>query len=348
MNKCLFFAISLSVSSLLFSCKPDDTPNTGGNGENTPQERLAEGIYEPDNKISSVAYDGVTEEQWSWADRRLDHVSYEYGSMITCGYNGDYLSTVTSVEDGITMESRFFYNGGFLSNYEIYQDNMLVVSARVTHNASNKISNTVFTISDEYIEMIMGDIVGMKTLSNIVGERVAQSVLRMAKLKALDSDKAELTGTSVVAAYDWEGDNVVEERMSLSVNMTLSAEELSMLETMFGVDVPDAIISLIGSTGLPLQIAMADTMSYTYDDKRNPYCYCWVEGITATTLSCNNPVSVAESGNESIAISMMGQVVPLQESPYESNSTFVYTYNEANCPISVVSNDGSSKTITYN
>lgn len=345
MNKYFFLAVSLSVSSLLFSCKPDD--NTGsGDGGNTQQERLAEGIYEPDNKISTVSYDGVVEEQWSWADRRLDHVSYQDGSMATCAYNGDYLSTVSSEEDGSVMEIRYFYNGGLLSNYDIYYDNMLAVSARVNHNAANKISNAVFTISDEYIDLIAGDISGMKSLSNVVGERMAKSLVRMAKFKSLNSSKIELTNTAVAASYKWEGDNVVEEAMSANINMTLSAEEVAMLETMAGVDIPDAIMALLGSSGLPLQMTMADTMSYTFDDKKNPYCYCWVEGVGANTLSRNNPVSTIEKGKESIAISMMGQVVPLQEEPFESHTAYVYTYNEANCPTTVVS-DGSTTTITY-
>lgn len=107
MKKYLFLAVSLSA--LLFSCGPDGPDGEGGG---TQPERWAEGIYEPGNKINTVAYDGVPEEQWSWAGNRLDHISYVYGSMITFGYSGDYLSSVSSEEDGTTMEIRYFYIGG--------------------------------------------------------------------------------------------------------------------------------------------------------------------------------------------------------------------------------------------
>lgn len=347
MKKTLFYACLLSVSAMLFSCNPDDDNNPNGEGGgNISQERLSEGIYEPDNKINTVAHDDFVYERWSWVDRKLDHIAYYDGSSLTLGYDGDYLSTVTTENDDEPIEARFFYNGGKLSNYDMYQNNALAVSVNVVHNASNKISNANITISDDYINMLIGDFGGMKTLDNLLGKRVSQSLQNIAKLKSLPSSKFQISDKSVTAAYSWEGDNVVQEIISANISIVISGEELAVLETLFGLEIPDAIMSLLGSTGLPLQFALTDTLSYSYDDKINPYYYCWAEGVTANTLSRNNPLQVSQSGSESISISMMGQVIPLQDEPYESVSSSVYTYNDANCPLTITS-DGSTKTITY-
>ncbi len=347
MKKTLFYACLLSASAMLFSCNPDDNNNSNGeDGGTTPQERLSEGIYEPDNKINTVAYDDFVDEWWSWADRKLDHIAYSDGLSLTLGYDGDYLSTVSTVNDDEPVEARFFYNSGKLSNYDMYYNNALALSVNVSHNASNKISNANITISDDYINMLMGDFGGMMSLDNLLGKRVSQSLQNIAKLKSLPSSKFQISDKTVTASYNWEGDNVVQEIISANISIILSAEELTVLESLFGFEIPDAVMALLGSSGLPLQFALSDTLFYSYDDKKNPYYYCWAEGVTANTLSRNNPLQVSQSGCESISISMMGQVIPLQDEPYESVSSVAYTYNDADCPLTIIS-DGSTKTITY-
>ena len=102
----------------------------------------------------------------------------------------------------------------------------------------------------------------------------------------------------------------------------------------------------------PLVLSIKDTLSYTYDSKKNPYYMMLSEGPMAKSLSINNPLTEHNSGvvdfNLSATIPILNIELPLSQSvPISFDNSWAYNYNEKGFPTCIIESEGAAKDIRY-
>ena len=95
---------------------------------------------------------------------------------------------------------------------------------------------------------------------------------------------------------------------------------------------------------------------YSLDKNHNPWRYCWIEGLTASNLSKNNPITETTTGSADATITLVlpeslpfvgGMSYPFERTvPLDSKVVRDFSYNGKGFP-DALTVDGKTYDITY-
>ena len=338
---------ALCVVALLgmTACQDDepDVDNPTGDGTEHPDTNPAgEGIYNPGEKISTVVYsDDRAAEVWLWQDDKLQSVNEGescggYTPLMDFVYDGWRLAQTTMYGDfAATVDYR--YAGDKLSEVIAFADNMEAVSIGFDHNAAGKISHLSLNVNN--------------ALLNWVLQMFGGGFMNIAPLTS--QSKVVVDTTTFNVNLDWQGDNVMQACFSGVVTGSVTLGEIGQmvdLEAMLG-EFASFLSMLDDTTAFPMQVAINDTIGYTYDNQHNPYCG-FLGALDPANLSANNALTVNTSGMATIVITVqipyMGNLPFTIPYPLPAESmVYTYTYDEAGYPLTVTDGEGNVTEYSY-
>ena len=331
-------AISLCALALMVgavSCKKEkEEPRV----EN-PVPVYAEGIYHPTMKIATVSEDGEQTQQWIWEGDNLDKILATNGENVTYNFSGGYISSVATAGDR-TEEIRYYYDDNHsFKSCEIYYDGNKAVTMVFSHSAAGKISRAEVSIEDSFLLSLAGDLLGFGSgFEKLVGRPAAESMIMMAKIAHAQGTKFSVGEKVITATVDWTGENVSKLMLNASVNLTIDTNDLNLVRQF--IDIPEEFLPIIQLAmayggGLPLTLAVNDTISSTFDDNYNPMFCNWGMMVSPETLSLNNILTQTNKGGVSVSVSMMGQTRELFNNPMDDYTEYLYEYNDKKYPTRV-------------
>lgn len=338
------------------ACNKDK--NEPGNGGNSGQAETVqgEGIYNPAVKINRISYSDTTPDQiWVWDGNRLASImtDTEDGGIDFEYTSEDRLQTVEASVMGADIEATLSYNAQkLISGAGVNVGGIDALSAVMTHNAQNKLSHISLDADDELINMLLTLLPSL--MGDMMGDSTGDSPLNY--LTAAPASKLSLENKSFEADFVWNGNNVARMIVNASLTMSTTLNEIptELLQTMVPEEyrgMIDLAVSLMGDTPIPVQLTVADTVDYTYDNKKNPLKGFFGQ-VSIAALSTNNIVTVSGHGNANISATIdlgittmpLGQDTPLND--LGSNS-YNYTYTANGYPSVVTDADGNTTTYTY-
>lgn len=332
-----------------------DKENGNNNGGNQPQTEQGDGIYSPSVKIDRIHYSDTTpDEVWQWEDDRVISVGMEIAdggeeTGISFDYNdeGRIQSVFTNVL-GSQLEADFTYNSQKLITGAAFNTmGFEMANAIVTHNAQKKVSHISLDIDDEVLNQLI------QLLSLFMGD----SNNIMPFLTVAPASKFSIDDKAFDADILWTGDNATRLIISAQLNVTTTLNELptEMLQSFVGEEYAsmiDLALELAGDTPLPIQLTVADTIDFTYDDQHNPL-QGFLGRVSIAALSANNVVTAVGHGNANISASLslgMFGALPLNyDYPLNDLGTasYSYTYTSAGYPHVVTDADGNTTEYFY-
>lgn len=338
MKKFIVALCALAMIAGAVSCKKDD-PVDPVEDDLVVTEKLAEGIYQPAMKIASITTDIGDFEEWSWGDKNLDHITMRGEDYpLTFSYDGDYVSKV----NGNGEEWRYFYSSNKLSRSELWVENSKVVEMTFLHNADGKINSARIDIDESYLmEMLMGMMEGGFSFANLLNRSVMESLAEMAKISAAVRNNAKFSVGSLNVGLNlqWDGENVKNVMLNAGVAINIDTNDLNLIESLgiipeeFSTYIAMARVAMAFNGGVvPLQLELSDTVSYTYDNNRNPF-YCYLgNGIDPKAFSYNNVTIEDSHGAMTGTVSLMGQNLQLINKPTNEYMEYNYEYNAKGYP----------------
>jgi hypothetical protein len=307
--------------------------------EDNPVPVYAEGIYHPTLKIATVGEDGELTQQWNWVGDNLDQIIATNGENVTYNYSGNYIAKVSTAGDR-AEEIRYYYDGNHaFQSCEIYYDGVKALTMVFTHNAAGKISSADVTIEDSFLLSLAGDLLGFdSSFEKLVGRPAAESMITMAKIAHAKGTKFSVGDKSVTANIDWAGENVSNLVLQARMTLNLDTNDLNLVQQF--LPIPDEYLPIIQMAmvyggGLPLTLALDDTISSTFDDNYNPMFCNWGMMVSPETLSLNNILTQTSKGAVSVKISFMGQSMDLFNNPMDDYTEYQYQYNDKKYPTHV-------------
>lgn len=332
-------AISLCALALMVgavSCKKDKIDPIA---EENPVPVYAEGIYHPTLKIATVSEDGELTQQWNWEGDNLDQIVATNGENVTYNYSGNYISKVTTAGDR-AEEIRYYYDGSnAFQSCEIYYDGVKALTMLFTHNAAGKISSADVTIEDSFLLSLAGDLLGFdSSFEKLLGRPAAESMIAMAKIAHAKGTKFSVGEKVVTANLEWAGENVANLMLQASVTLTLDTNDLNLVQQFLPIPeeyLPIIQMAMTYNGGLPLTLALNDTISSTYDTNYNPMFCNWGMMVSPENLSLNNILTQTNKGAVSVKVSMMGQSMDLLNNPMDDYTEYLYQYNDKKYPTRV-------------
>ena len=353
MKKFVVAVCALALMAGAVSCKkdPDDIDPIV---EEDPVPEYAEGVYHPVMHLSTVAEDGAITEEYTWNGNDLASISYTDGSTVNYTYENGMISKINTNLEGMDMEVRYFYVGNQLTKCEVYAAAQKAIDMEMHHNELNKISGATLTVDQNFLLSLMGDLTGKSAfLNNVCGEAVTKAMVKMAQVAAKDVRKLTIDSQVIELSCDWVGENVVNQYVTAAINVKISSADLSLL----GDAIPEelqAVLPLIDMMGgLPLTLALNDTITATYDEYYNPY-FCNWGGLMSMDftnpnlsgmLSLNNVLTTTNNGSMAISMDFMGQVMDFMNQPIANEyNEYSYLYNDKKYP---TQKEAAEATITY-
>ncbi len=325
MKKLIFSMAMVALLVGAVSCNKDK--------EKEDQSNSKEGIYAPEMKIASILDEGDVDETWNWGSSKLASIDGR-GVTTTFDYNGNRMSVITLSEGGQSQQLKYTYEEGWMTKLSIISDNKNLLVADIRHNANDQISGMNATLNADYLMELFG------------------SLMSGAKRP---TPKFQLTNQDIQMEYVWEGENVKQMIVSANITSTINVNDITSiideetLESILG-DYAGFLPMLTGD--FPLVLSIKDTLSYTYDSKKNPYYMMLSEGPMAKSLSINNPLTEHNSGvvdfNLSVTIPILNIELPLSQSvPISFDNSWAYNYNEKGFPTCIIESEGAAKDIRY-
>ncbi|MBQ8702959.1 MAG: hypothetical protein IJ524_01125 [Bacteroidales bacterium] len=327
---------------------PENVPGGGGEGggSNPPvQTATGEGVFNPAQRLISIAIDGTTSEEWEWANDVLTTIltADENGNLVESSwfeYDNHRIVSMTGTLEGMPVEVGYTYSGDKLAAVSVYSGPLEVLNIAFTHNAAGKPSHLTLEINETllaFLPQLFGD--GFPDIFNS---------------KSTIPSKWEINSTVFTADLAWQGDNVAQVIFNgqININATLGEiRQMANLDSLLGSYA--SYLSLLGdSTVMPISVTMNDTSDFTYDNKNNPF-YGFLGRLDPTVLSANNVTAsdTRVSVNLATALDLSFMTIPLSfplPVPVENGSqTYSYTYNAAGFPETVTDGDGSTTQYTY-
>lgn len=322
--------------------------------EEDPVPEYAEGVFHPVMHLSTVAEDGVITEEYTWNGKDLASIRYTDGSTVNYTYENGMISKINTSIEGMDMEVRYFYTGNQLTKCEVYAAEQKAIDMLMHHNELNKISGATVTVDQNFLLSLMGDLTGKSAfLNNVCGEAVTKTMVKMAQLAAKDVRKLTIDSQVIELSCDWAGENVANQYVTAAINVKLSSADLSLLGDVIPEEL-QAMLPLIDMMGgLPLTLALNDTVSATYDEYYNPNFCNWgglmsmdfTNPNLAGMLSLNNVVTVTNNGSVAISMNFGGQTADLINQPIANEyNEYSYLYNDKKYP---TQKNAGETTITY-
>ena len=353
MKKFIVALCALAMIAGAVSCKKDD-PVDPVEDDPVVTEKLAEGIYQPAMKIASITTDIGDFEEWSWGAKNLDHITGrgEEAHSVTFGYAGDYVSKVI----GNGEEWRYFYSSNQLSSSQLWVDNAKVIEMSFDHSADGKINSARIDIDESYLMQMLGGMIGGGgfPFANLLNRSAMESLAEMAKISAAVRNNAKFSvgSLNVGINFQWDGENVKNMMLNAGIAINIDTNDLNLIESLgvipeeFSTYIAMARVAMAFTGGVvPLQLEMNDTVSYTYDNNRNPF-YCYLgNGIDPKAFSYNNVTIEDNHGAMTGSVSLMGQNLQLINNPINDYMEYNYEYNAKGYPTKCES--GNIVTLTY-
>lgn len=348
--KKLFIAVcALALMAGAVSCKKDKIEEEPNNPPALVTENLSEGIYQPAEKIASINIGDSINEEWTWGAKNLDRVTTNGANLLTFSYDGDFVSKVT----GNGEEWCYSYSNNKLSKGVLKIDNNQVVEIVFSHNDDGKINSANLKIDTTFLmELLMGMIGGGEfPFANVLSRSTIESLAQMVKISAAVSNNPKFSMGSLDLGLNivWNDDNVKDVVLNAGMVINIDTNDLNSIVNL-GI-IPEEYITVastaiaISGGVLPLQLALNDTVSYTYDNNRNPF-YCYLgNGIDPRAFSYNNVTTENNHGAMTVSVTLFTQTMELFNSPINESMTYNYEYNANGYPKKCISD--ITTTYTY-
>ena len=341
MKKIFFALLALTFVFGTFSCTKDQTvidPGTTDNPSDPPatptEPTYQEGVYAPLMKIATINRDESVQ-VWTWDGEQLLSVYEEGGDSRQFTYSDGRVATATGsmtnlfgMLSGVSGTMTFTYNGTQLKNCTANTDGTDIMLTTFNH-ADNRISSLDIALDADYLSGMLND-------------------MFTGGVRAVDPKGVTISESdnSIHSDLVWTGKNVTSMVTAGTVPFQLSKETYENLKPYLPLDssmlrMVDLYFSVANS--LPMQIAITDTITYTYDTKINPY-YCYMGEVTPSNLSLNNVLSSNNTGSIVVSVAL-GSPTPVHTQPINERSVYFYEYNDKNYPTKVEGTD--NYTITY-
>ena len=319
--------------------------NPSGGGEPQIQMPTGDGVFNPAQRLVSIAVDGTVTEELTWANDVVTIITTadEYGNLVETGwyeYDNYRLMSAGTTLEGMPVDVGYTYNGDQLTLMSLSSGPMEVMNIVPTRNAAGKVSHLSMDINPVVLAMLSE--LFSNGFPDIFGRiRPAQS-----------ADKFSVDNTAIAADLTWQGDNVSQIVLSAQLEGSVTLEEIRQMVNLDSVAGAYAsmLAYLPNSTVFPLTIDLADTASYAYDSQHNPF-YGFLGTLDPTNLSANNATEISNSGTATLTLTLDLGVMQLPFTfpyPLESTSeTRTYTYDAAGFPTSFTNGEGSVTQYTY-
>lgn len=328
MKKLIF---TFAMAALLMgatACHKDDPDENASSGE---------GVYNPEMRIASVEDDDGGVETWEWGSSKLASITSD-DAVTSFDYNGGRMSLIQTTQGNNTTQMEYTYDNGWMSKMALISDNKNLVTANIRHNADDKISGMSVTLNEDYLL----DLFTTYLLPNLMSKDQGR--------------KLSLSNQDIQAAYVWDGNNVKQIIFSANLSAKIKMSDFTdiigsdLLESMLGDYA--YLLNLLGEAEMPLSLGVRDTLSYTYDNQKNPYYMMLADGPMAKALSANNILIEKNSGmvdiDLTLSIPLLGDLPINQSIPVQFDNSWEYSYNDKGFPIAIIDNHGKSNDIHYN
>lgn len=286
-----------------------------------------EGLFSPWAQIDTILTDGAVSEVWSWNGGRLEMVSDGNGDVqcqFTYGNDGRY--NAIDVNSGLlsdylgnmlTGTVTVSYNGDKIGGLTITHGATQLGTLALQRNSADKVSLATATLSDEALLSMLNDMIASYVGDNSSG-----------------FPQFTIDGSTAALYFSWVGSNVVRLLLNLSVNAstTRTAVVNSSLYGYLPSEVQTFLQSIFCPDNLNVQLSVHDTVSYDYDNQRNPLKH-YLGQLAITTLSQNNVTSESHASGVVVKIGSGSFMFPLFSRPL-LNATigYDYLYNSAGYP----------------
>ncbi len=326
--------------------EPVNPSGGNGGGDNPPvQMPTGDGVFNPAKRIVSIAVDGTTTEEWTWANDVVTTIATadENGNMLETGwyeYDNYRLASATTTLQDMPVEVSYTYNGDLLTMMSLYSGPMEVMSVVPTRNAAGKVSHLTMDLNPVLLAMLSELFSG--GIPDIFG------LIRPAQ----NAGKLSVDNSALAADLTWQGDNVSQIVFSAQIDGSVSLDEIRQMVNLDSVagSYASMLSYLVDTTAIPLTITLADTASFTYDSQHNPF-YGFLGALDPTTLSANNATVTTNSGTAMVTITLNFGLMQLPFTlPYPlgtTTETRTYTYDAAGFPTSFTNGEGSVTQYTY-
>ena len=239
--------------------EPVNPSGGNGGGDNPPvQMPTGDGVFNPAKRIVSIAVDGTTTEEWTWANDVVTTIATadENGNMLETGwyeYDNYRLASASTTLQGMPVEVSYTYNGDLLTMMSLYSGPMEVMSVVPTRNAAGKVSHLTMDLNPVLLAMLSELFSG--GIPNIFG------LIRPAQ----GDGKLSVDNSALAADLTWQGDNVSQIVFSAQIDGSVSLDEIRQmvnLDSLAG-SYASMLSYLVDTTAIPLTITLADTASFT-------------------------------------------------------------------------------------
>lgn len=352
MKRLTTLAILLASIGLFSACNKDN-----GN--------LGEGLFQPKHKIEKITKGSTPAQTWSWGTSKLASINdTENGVDYSFAYSGDLLSNVTlTYTDGTTPQNIYYtYQGSLLSGIEIVQGTHTLATMQVMHNADDHISSINIDLSDYYLVQLAKEMMGLgkkssQALRQVISPSAADAIVAMSDLMVRShksNAKYTISNKHFDLTYNWVEDNITRETLSGNVGATATIADVA---DAFDFGAYSSIItSMLGDQEWPLDCTVSSVTNYSYDNRTNPYQYCWNDGVSPKNLSANNILNSTTEGSADGTITLVlpesipiigGMTYPyIQKNDLGASHAYTYSYNKKKVP-STITIDGTSYDVSY-
>lgn len=335
------FALSMLT---VVSCgdKEDENNNGGQQGGTT----VNEGIYNPACKIVEVKENNSPVEHWTWTDGKLMKITPYYDGELSeadatsFGYNSSNMIVRTTGPENSQVD--FTYNSSNqLAAVSAKQNGNEMIGMRAVRNSSGKIGKMEIDLSDEFVEMIIGSMMGGEDGPDYrAGAKAAKGLT--------DNVSAE-------ANLTWNGDNISRSITNVTFGGNMSVSELSEMPffeaLLSAYPTVQAALAMLGNMQVPVEVAVCDTIDYTYETGKHNPRYGLFEGEMDFTSFSAAPVKTSvENGSVSFNVSLPVPGLPL---PYvmktadNETASYTYTFNTAGFPLTCTDSEGGTTEYIY-
>lgn len=352
MKKLFGLTLIVAAMALMCSCNKEN-----GN--------LGEGLFQPAHKVTKIAQGGTTTQTWNWGTSKLASINdAENGIEYTFAYGGDLLSNVTMrYADGQPTENIYYtYQGSLLSGIEIVEGSHTLMTMTVMHNADDHISSMNIDLSDYYLVQLARQMMGFgkkhkSAMDQVLSEATAHAIGEMTVMAVRGKqgqEKYTIANKHFDLTYVWEKDNIVKE--TLQGNVAASATIADVADAFDFGSLSSIINQMVGDEEWPLDATVNSVTTYTYDEKSNPFQYCWNDGVSAKNLSKNNVLSSTTTGAADGTITItVPETIPFlggMSYPYTQTNDlgeshqYSYSYNKKKLPTTMTV-DGKTYDVSY-
>lgn len=350
--KKLLWALCAVMLLTMSACKkdnpePENIPGGGNGGGSNPPTQMptGDGVFNPAQRLISIAIDGTTSEEWAWDNDVLTTImtADDNGNMVESSwfeYDNYRLTSTTGTLEGMPVEVSYTYNGDKLSLVSVYSGPMEVMNVVPTRNAAGKVNHLTMNINETLLAM----------LSQLFSDGIPDILGKMQPAKG--TGKFGIDNTAFAADLTWQGDNVSQLVFNAQISGSVTLAEIRQMvniDSLIGT-YASMLSYLSDTTPLPLTVTMADTASYIYDNQHNPF-YGFLGAFDPTNLSANNPTEITNRGTATLTLTLdLGFMQLPLTFPYpmgNTTETRSYTYNAAGFPLTFTDGEGSVTQYTY-